>query len=415
MAMAMSILRGAAEPRAPGSGPWQPVRLALWLATLALIAALMLRHSLADVVRPFDVALAVRIDPTNAQAASSRAEQLLRDDPSRHGEAEILARQALRRSPVSASGARMLATARDLAGDAAAARRLMAYSERLSRRDLPTQLWLIEDAVARNDIAGALHHYDIALRSSDATKALLFPTLIKAIAQPPVVEQLIVTLAARPTWADPFIESASREASDLDGLAAMYAGLARRGFPLSDVAVAQASARMIDAERFTLAWRIYAASHPASARLALRDPDFAQAGSNTGRFEWILPAADGLIAGPRAYDHATGLGYSAATGAGGAVARQLLILGQGDFVLSGRILDRSPNSPPVQVHLSCAGGGQSIATIQAASARFFGRFTVPPICPAQWVEIMVDGGDNPLGSSGVIGGLRIVPAARPRF
>jgi len=144
-------------------GPRGASGLRLWLPSFLLLAGLlvvamaMLRDSLAFVIRPADPALALRIDPDNAEIQASRAEQLLRLDPSANRRAaEELARQSLRRSPVSAAGATMLATARDLAGDTSTARRLMDYSESVSRRDLPTQLWFVEDAVRRNDIPLAL-------------------------------------------------------------------------------------------------------------------------------------------------------------------------------------------------------------------------------------------------------------------
>ena len=44
----------------------------------------------------------------------------------------------------------------------------------MSRRDLPTQLWLIEENVNRNNVPGALRHYDVALRTSLSSHELLF-------------------------------------------------------------------------------------------------------------------------------------------------------------------------------------------------------------------------------------------------
>ncbi|HMI18425.1 MAG TPA: hypothetical protein VK533_02655, partial [Sphingomonas sp.] len=257
----------------------------------------MLRQSLADVVRPVDPALALRLDPDNADVAASRAEQLLRLDPSNRAEAERLARRALRRSPVSAAGARMLATARDVAGDPRMARGLMVYSESQSRRDLPTQVWLIQEAVDHDDIPRALHHYDIALRSSEATKPFLFPVLVKAIGQPPVVTGLIDTLVARPLWAAPFLELAARDAQDLDGLARLLGGLAGRGYPMPTAVAGEASARMVNAGRYESAWLVYAASHGHPAPALVRDPGFAHIEAvGAGPFEWMILTGNGLSA-----------------------------------------------------------------------------------------------------------------------
>lgn len=407
--MATTTSRGASEP-ADAAGGLKRVALLIALAALAVI---MLRDSLAYVVRPINPELALRIDPTNAEVAASRAEQMLRDNPATGPQAEALARRALRRSPVSAAGARMLATTRDLAGDSASARRLMAYSESLSRRDLPTQLWLIEDAVRHDDIARALHHYDIALRSSDATKALLFPVLINAIAQPSVAEALASTLAMRPSWANPFLAQAAGQARDLDGLARLLTALGRRGYRFPDTVGAQAASRMVDAGRYELAWQVYATGHPGARQNGLRAPDFGAAGAMQGPFAWTILGGNGLFAEPRVYGDHNALAYNAATGAGGVVARQLIMLPQGRFSLAGRVFERSSEGSPAQLRLVCA-SGQSIASVAAATTPFSAEFAVPPGCPAQWIELAVDGGENPLGTSGAVGDLRILDNGKAR-
>ena len=377
------------------------------LLALALVALLMLRDSIAYVIRPFDPALALRINPGNAEVAASRAEQLLRDDPTRGAEAEALARRALRRSPVSAAGARMIATARDLAGDPSAARRLIAYSESLSQRDLPTQVWLIQDAVQHNDVRRALHHYDVALRSSEASKPLLFPVLLKALGQPAVVVELVETLAARPDWSTGFLERATADAQDLDGLAALIRGLAVHGYRVPDTVLAQASARMVDARRYDIAWQVYTIGNVHAARDMIRDPDFLRLGMVDGPFAWTAVAGEGLSVEPRRYSTRTTMAYRAATGVGGVVARQLLMLQAGDFRLSGVIPERAPGSPAPVLRLACANNGQPIANLSADASVFANAFTIPADCPAQWLEIAVNGGDDPLGASGAIGGLRV--------
>jgi len=408
--MATSVSRRTGEP-AEQAGRLKKIAL---LLALALTAVLMLRDSLAYVVRPADPALALRINPGNADVAASRAEQLLRDDPASRAEAEALARRALRRSPVSAAGARMIAAARDVAGDPAAARRLMAYAASLSRRDLPTQIWLIQDAVQHNDVRRALHHYDIALRSSEASKPLLFPVLIKALGQPAVVTGLVDTLTARPKWASGFLDLAASQAQDLDGLAALIRGIALHGYALPEAVLAEASARMVDARRYDIAWQVYAAGDPHAVRDRIRDPDFLRLGLAGGPFAWAIVSGNGLSVEPRHYGARAALAYRAATGAGGVVARQLLILPTGSFRLSGVVPDRAVGSTPIVLRLTCAANGPSFAAISADTPVFARPFAVPASCPAQWLEIVVDGGDNPLGASGAVGGLRISPLSERR-
>ncbi|MFV3517295.1 hypothetical protein ACNJD8_22045, partial [Mycobacterium tuberculosis] len=74
-----------------------------------------------------------------------------------------IARQALVQDPTAVAAVATLGINAQLRGDTGPARRIFAYANQLSRRDLRTQLWAIEDAVSRNDIPGVLNNYDIAL------------------------------------------------------------------------------------------------------------------------------------------------------------------------------------------------------------------------------------------------------------
>jgi hypothetical protein len=305
----------------------------------------------------------------------------------------------------------MIATARDVAADPMSARRLMAYSESLSQRDLPTQIWLIQDAVQHNDVARALHHYDTALRSSDASKPLLFPVLVSALGQPAVVAGLVDTIAGRPAWAAAFLEKAAREAQDMNGLAALIGGLSRRGYVVPEPVLAEASARMADAGQYEAAWQSYAAGKADVVRNDIRDPDFNRLGMADGPFGWTVIPGNGLSVEPRRYGAHNALSYRAATGAGGTVARQLLVLPAGNFRVSGIVPDHGEGSPPATLRLICAGTGAPIATIAADRPAFAQPFVVPASCPAQWLEVVVDGGDNPLGATGALGSLHITAEA----
>ena len=79
-----------------------------------------------------------------------------RGEPAARAEARSLARAALaaRRDDRGPPGAASRIADSTPRGRATA--HLSAFAERMSRRDLPTQLWLIEERVRRNDIAGAL-------------------------------------------------------------------------------------------------------------------------------------------------------------------------------------------------------------------------------------------------------------------
>lgn len=107
---------------------------------------------------------------------------------------------ALRRSPIEVVAARTLALAEDAQSNSAASHHALDFAHYLSRRDLPTELALIERSVAEQDIAKALDHYDHALRTNANAEELLFPVLVTAAADPKISTLLVKKLAMRPLW-----------------------------------------------------------------------------------------------------------------------------------------------------------------------------------------------------------------------
>lgn len=184
--------------RQRSSAEWG-VRGALALA-VAVLGYLSVSYTLANVVKASDPSRAHSLAPWDGRITALLSMKLVSGNPSPadRARADQHAREALREDPTAVIAVQTLATDAVARGDIIAARRLFAYSERLSRRELPTQTWAVQDAVSRGDIRAALRHYDIALRTSGYASALMFPVLASAIAEPEVRSELIRTLAARP-------------------------------------------------------------------------------------------------------------------------------------------------------------------------------------------------------------------------
>jgi hypothetical protein len=96
----------------------------------------------------------------------------------------------------------------DVRGDTKKARELMLLSHKVSRRDFGTQLWLIEDAVARGDKKQALYHYDIAMRTTPSSFPILFPTLTGALSDPEVRVALAPIVRQAPIWLPSYLSEA---------------------------------------------------------------------------------------------------------------------------------------------------------------------------------------------------------------
>ncbi len=132
-------------------------------------------------------------------------------------------KQALRADPLNASGVRLLAYATQLTPNGLPrARQLMQLSERASRRDMFAQIWLIEDAVGKGDVAGALKHYDRALSVRPVLAGQLFPVLIAASSEPAIQKALVPYLRANRPWVPSFLSVLVAKSPDPVGVATLF-------------------------------------------------------------------------------------------------------------------------------------------------------------------------------------------------
>lgn len=120
------------------------------------------------------------------------------------GRASANARRALMLEPGNAIAARALGIIAGLNGNEPGLVRALTYSEAMSRRDQATQLGLIELSVQKQDIAGALRHYDRALRTSQSMPILL-STMISASDDPAILSNVVKLLQERPAWRSAFL------------------------------------------------------------------------------------------------------------------------------------------------------------------------------------------------------------------
>lgn len=171
---------------------------ALWLS-LAVTAGLVLAKR-----KPFFSVPGWHSSASEAEAAvalvqrSQKRANLIR--------ASELARQVLLRDPLNVIAVRTLGLVAGLENQTVAARRWFRLSQALSRRDLPTQLWLIEDSVAHGKTEQTLKHYDYALSTTRSAESLLFPVLVGASSDANVSKPLAAIIKQRPLWWGRFID-----------------------------------------------------------------------------------------------------------------------------------------------------------------------------------------------------------------
>lgn len=346
--------------------------------------------------------------PWSAVANASLAEALIADGrPSARDltQAQALAEDALRREPVNAVAARMLGVVAALRRQEGPAERALNYAETLSKRDLPTQLILIEREVARNDIPGALRHYHRALSTSRRSAETLLPILVQASSDPNIARPLASTLARRPPWWFAFTERLVAEGRSPQTLGLILSALrldvnheGERPLLVSGMT------RMATLGGVRQAYEVDRAARRGGDRSTqlLRNGSF-ETDRNVPPFDWSMASDSGLAAFREVLDagrqdHA--LFLVAEPGRAGEVARQLVMLPRGRYRLlfsAGAVVGERISRPEVVV--TCLSSDRpALLTIRvpeapAAGISLRGDFDVPAAaCDGQWLSIRAGSG-----------------------
>lgn len=391
--------------------------VALSLIVLAALAALWLvvAVGVAGVTRYRVPALALRVMPGDARALAAQAAvgltpQLKATDLAT---AERLAKESIARDPTVSVPWRVLGFVADARRNQALAARFMMRSEQLSRRDFPTQLWLIEYAVARDDVAGALRQFDVALRTSNLAPQLLFPVLREAISDERLLPPIARILASNPAWRPRFLRDAIDNSSSFDGLAGLALALRQVGSPLDDDQRQQLDNRLIAGRAFAQLKRVNRL--PTNGQFVL-DPGF-ERDRVPYRFGWYLPSGDGPFVERVAAASGKGnrLQFTDSDGGGGLVAQQVLTLPPGSYRIrfdAAMEMDSLGSRPIWGVNCGDRNGA-AVATIPITVPRGGGSqaatFTVPAAnCTGQLLTLVARPNGSEQRATGWVDNVTIV-------
>lgn len=334
--------------------------------------------------------------------------------PADRESADRLAKEALRQDPTAVTAASTLGINAQVRGDTPQARRVFAYASFLSRRDLQTQLWSIEDAVSRGNISEALTHYDIALRTSRNAAALLFPVLASAISETSVRENLVHTLAGHPSWADLFIEYASGNTPDPKAAAQLFEGLVRAGVPVSSLSRSLLINTLASRNDLADAWSFYASTHPGADPAKSRDIYFTGNIDHPSVFDWTPGNEDGIVTSIQRSQRGGVADFFAPASVGGTLLQQVQMFSPGTYRLEGHGtgIEQPANSRPYWV-LTCR-SGQEVGRVELPNSvqnggKFSGQFVVPDNCPVQVLSLVARPSDAISGTTGQIDWLQVVP------
>lgn len=400
---------------------WGPAALiAVGAITAAYFAS---AQSLAVRTLSIDPARATAIAPWDGMIAGRYARAVLEEatqgaltgiGPQGLTKAATVARSAILREGMSLDAVLTLGIVQLSHGDGVRARGYLNYARMLSKRDLQVQLWAVEDAVSRNDIAQVLREYDIAMRTSQNGRDVMFPVLAQAISTEPVVRQgAIELLSQRPFWAPAFLFFLAREGPDPRATADVFRGLYQRRFPVAEGASAILVDKLIGIGALDQAWNFYGFTHGKLRRDTSRDPHFTDQRSARSSLDWQLFGDNGNLATIETGDSGNVLNISIPAGDGGLLARQTQLLSPGRYILRGHgSVPGQPEQTRPYWELRCADGrdlGRVALPATEGSSDFVQSFVVPAGCPLQQLSLIGHPHDQSQPIEGTIDAIEIQP------
>ena len=366
-----------------------------------LVAALAFADAAAAVTARADAGTTASLWPNDPRALTRQAEALIAGDPPRSpARAAALARRSLALAALQPRALRIVGTATEIGGDERDASRQILLAERLSRRDLLTQLWGIEHAVSRGEVAAVLRHYDIALRTEPDSEQLLFPVLAGALGEPAIRRGFRPYLGRQPVWLQPFLEYAADRGSDPQGLAMLLAAPARGTAARSDLISSKLLTRLLPGGDLASAIG-FARSDPAYRPGLERDATLGPAtmGPSLRPLTWAPQEGNGVFA--RADTAAATLHVFADPGAAGEVLQRFLALAPGRYVLAtSHRFASAGDGATASWRISCLRDGHFVAQwtgrdpLAARRPRTQQEVVLPDGCDRQYVTLSVDGGTD---------------------
>ncbi|MBC9030960.1 hypothetical protein IAG41_01000 [Sphingomonas sp. JC676] len=386
------------------------VRIVL-VAIVAVLGYYCVTFSLAQVLAKANPALAHRLAPYDGRITAAYAATFAGPEASAvdRARADQLARLALRQDPTAVIAVSSLGLNTQVRGNTASARRLFAYAQKLSRRDLRTQLWSVEDSVAQGDIPAALRWYDVTLRTSPEMGELLFPVLASASEDPAIRTELIRTLARKPQWGEHFLNFVPGNAPDPRTTAAFFLSLHRAGVAVPERSRASTVDALVAKGYYDEAWAYYASIRPGTDRQRSRDPRFTASLAVPTLLDWVAMDDGGVTASIQdgMFD------FAAPSGVGGTMLRQAQLLAPGTYRLSGHSdgIDQTQAARPYWA-LTCK-DQQPLARFalpnsSEAGGNFSTTFNVPSGCPLQTLTLVAQPSDAVSGLSGRIDRVELV-------
>ena len=401
--------------------PWR-----WWLAALAvglsasLLAAEASVNALGQVLRYSNSALAYRYIQRDGIASATYADQLLMQarQPADISAIERISKGSLRVAPINPTAFRLLGLASEANSQTNTAQAWLQLSNRASRRDLGTQLWLIENAAKSGDLPGALKHYDIALRTSPQSHAILFPILTAGIADAEIRAGLVPLIRPEPLWLFEFLNFAAQSTDAQSNLALLITDAG--GLPdqpnFNDLGKRLLSA-LAGSKNPEIARRLFKSLRGASqANLGTTGFNSANTDVRFNPLPWEALSTAGLGAVCERSNKAARM--LVGSGERGVVLRRMMSLAPGNYLLTvDQSLIAAAQGSGQDWRMTCDPPGAAAARdlIDDGDAKpatsFRTRISIPQGCGSQIIELAVVGGTGQTDMEFFVDNISVEPVA----
>lgn len=216
-------MRGPAPGRSRGLGSSLVGKLLIGAAGVVL-AGVSMATALVNATHYSKPEAALAIDARDPVALAARADELIAEggvDSVASPKIVALAQSSLAGQALNSDALRLIGLARSVS-DPKAAAKAFEVGDKLGRRDLTTQLWLVESSVQRQDVAGALRHYDTALRTREESQQVLFPVLTKAVENATLWAAIVPYVREPAPWLADWARFAVRNSTQPGQIAGMF-------------------------------------------------------------------------------------------------------------------------------------------------------------------------------------------------
>jgi tetratricopeptide (TPR) repeat protein len=386
-------------------------------AALALSAAL---NAFVNVAERGNPSLALQLDPDNPVALAARGDIAWTEEKSAVNDQNIkkMARQSLRGLALNPKAIRLLGFAHDADRQPKVAHRLMALAEKTSRRDIGTQLWMIESAVTAGDVRKTLHHYNTALLTNPQTDEVLFPKLAAALDDGEIRAAAAPIVRSDPSWLSAFMGHVIWNSAHADSLAQTIMGAGGlRDTAENRSTESQLIGRLSAQGKYDTARQFYLSLKGADRNVlqsaALRNV------SERARYapiSWKLEASSGVGAVANGQGSNTQMQVYASPAANGIAAQKLLFLRRGDYALSfstGPVALNAGANAYWIVNCVTVDNARPILRqdiLPGTALRLYkAAFKVDETCPSQLLQLVASGGEGQSDTSFAVQAISISP------